>query len=153
MYIWAPQFSVVRAPPVATLVSSFHFITSLLWAPPVATQFSVLSQTFVKVQAPPVATKKFVKHCTVYFGFSGAPRGSQGAPRYSQGAPKGSLGWGGARWVTGLFYPRSASLDLSTHIFTQHKPLWASPGLSGPLCASLCLSEALWASLGLSGPL
>ena len=95
MYIWAPQFSVVRAPPVATLVSSFHFITSLLWAPPVATQFSVLSQTFLKVQAPPVATKKFVKHCTVYFGFSGAPRGSQGAPRYSQGAPKGSLGWGG----------------------------------------------------------
>ena len=55
--------------------------------------------------------------------------------------------------LTGLFFPRSASLDLSTHIFTQHKPLWASPGLSGPLCASLCLSEALWASLGLSGPL
>ena len=25
--------------------------------------------------------------------------------------------------------------------------------LSGPLCASLCFSEALWASLGLSGPL
>ena len=24
-------------------------------------------------------------------------------------------------------------------------------GLSGPLCASLCLSEAIWASLGLSG--
>ena len=59
MYIWAPQFSVVRAPPVATLVSSFHFITSLLWAPPVATQFSVLSQTFVKVRAPPVATLLF----------------------------------------------------------------------------------------------
>ena len=39
----ATQFSLVRAPPVATLVSSF------LWAPPVATQFSV-------VWASPVAT-------------------------------------------------------------------------------------------------
>ena len=47
----ATQFSVVRAPPVSTLVSSFQFITSFLWAPPVATQFSVLSQTFVKVRA------------------------------------------------------------------------------------------------------
>ena len=55
--------------------------------------------------------------------------------------------------LTGLFFPRSASLDLSTHICTQHKPLWASPGPSGPLCASLCLSEALWASFGLFGPL
>ena len=59
-FLWAPpvatQFSVVRAPPVPTLVRSFHFITSFLWAPPVATQFSVLSQTFVKVGAPPVAT-------------------------------------------------------------------------------------------------
>ena len=45
--IWAPavatQFSVLQAPPVATLVISFHFIASFLWAPPVATQFSVLS--------------------------------------------------------------------------------------------------------------
>ena len=44
-FLWAPpaatQFSVVRAPPVATLVSSFHFVSSFLWAPPVATQFSV----------------------------------------------------------------------------------------------------------------
>ena len=53
------QFSVVRAPPVATLVSSFHFITSFLWVPPVATQFSVLSQTFVTVRPPPVATLLF----------------------------------------------------------------------------------------------
>ena len=62
-YIRAPpaatQFSVVRAPPVATLVSSFHFVSSYLWAPPVASQFSVLSQTFVKVRAPPVATLLF----------------------------------------------------------------------------------------------
>ena len=62
-FLWAPpaatQFSVVRAPPVATLVSSFHFVSSYLWAPPVASQFSVLSQTFVKVRAPPVATLLF----------------------------------------------------------------------------------------------
>ena len=37
------QFSVVRAPPVATLVISCYFIASFLWAPPVATQLSVLS--------------------------------------------------------------------------------------------------------------
>ena len=44
---------------MATLVSSFHFVSSYLWAPPVASQFSVLSQTFVKVRAPPVATLLF----------------------------------------------------------------------------------------------
>ena len=44
---------------MATLVSSFHFVSSYLWAPPVASQFSVLSQTFVKVRAPPVAILLF----------------------------------------------------------------------------------------------
>ena len=58
-------------------------------------------------------------------------------------------------------------LFISSHHFSGHR-LWlcsveefcASPcvflSLSGPLCASLCFSEALWASLaslGLSGPL
>ena len=42
-FLWAPpaatQFSVVRAPPVATLVSFLHFVSSYLWAPPVASQF------------------------------------------------------------------------------------------------------------------
>ena len=46
-FLWAPpvatQFSVVRAPTVATLVISFYVFASFLWAPPVATQFSVLS--------------------------------------------------------------------------------------------------------------
>ncbi len=41
LLLWSPpvatQFSVVRAPPVATLVISFYFIASFLWAPPVAT--------------------------------------------------------------------------------------------------------------------
>ena len=62
--------------------------------------------------------------------------------------------------MTGLFCPRSASLGLSTYIHTTVPgPLWASLGLSGPLCESLCLcgslgfSGPLWASLGLSGPL
>ena len=57
-FLWAPpvetQFSVVRAPPVATLVISCHRIISV--APPVATQFSVLSYSVLSVRAPSVTT-------------------------------------------------------------------------------------------------
>ena len=70
-FLWAlpvaTQFSVVWAPPVATLASSFHFVRSFLWAPPVATQFSVLSHAFVNVRAPPVATLLFHLISAHYF--------------------------------------------------------------------------------------
>ena len=59
-----------------------------------------------------------------------------------------------AKRMTDLFYPRSASLGLSTYIHPYRGlsgPIWASLGRSVRLCA--CLSEALWASLGLCGPL
>ena len=58
-------------------------------------------------------------------------------------------------------------LFISSHHFCGHPPwrlsvlfcrrlcasLCVFLGLSGPLCASLCFSQALWASLGLSGTL
>ena len=46
-----------------------------------------------------------------------------------------------AKRMTALFYPRSATLGLPTYTCTI-----GSLCLSGPLCASLCLSDALWAT-------
>jgi len=60
-FLWAPpvatQFSVLRAPPVATLLS-FPATASYLWAPPVATQFSFLSCSVLCVRAQPVTTRE-----------------------------------------------------------------------------------------------
>ena len=173
MYIWAPQFSVVRAPPVATLVSSFHFITSLLWAPPVATQFSVLSQTFVKVQAPPVANLLF--HLISSHHFSGhhlwRPLSYHFIASFLWAPPWLLLS---ESRVIALIPARGGSVYIPKNNVAQlfGRPLIdlvISPaldsgifaevyihthmGLSGPLWDSLGLSGPLWASLGLSGRL
>ena len=47
--------------------------------------------------------------------------------------------------------PKKAPKRLVLSTLGLSGPLYI--GLSGPLCASLCLSEALWASLGFSGSL
>ena len=50
--------------------------------------------------------------------------------------------------------PRGYSVFCSVEDFVRLCAcFWVSLGLSGPLCASLCSSQALWASLGLSGTL
>ena len=135
-------------------MTSVQFVVSCLWAPPVAIQFSVVSQYILTYTQKCVCFQFISLH---HFSVHRLWRLSFLLFGLSDPCQFFSL-----HHIISLGTACGDSVFCSVEDFCASLCVFLS--LSGPLCASLCFSEALslgfsglsgprWASLGLSGPL